>query len=59
MQFIANNEQICDAIMNAAILLICKETPTFNIQSTTLPASIINLAQLKPFTSIIMAKVTS
>ena len=47
MQFLANNEQICDAIMNAAMLLICKETPTFNIQSTILPASILTFSPVK------------
>ena len=35
MQFLTNNKQICDAIVNAIMDLICKETPTLNIQSTT------------------------
>ena len=33
--------------MNAAILLICKETPTLNIQSTTLPASMFTFSPVK------------
>ena len=47
MQFLTNNKQICDAILNAAMLLICKETPTLNIQSTTLPASMFTFSPVK------------
>ena len=57
MPFLTNNEQICDAIVNAAMLLICKEQHlTFNQQHDQPPY--LHLAQLKPFLSIIMKKVT-
>ena len=55
MQFLKNNQQLCDAIVKAAMLFICKETPTLNYQSTTLPASMLIFS---PFLSI-MTKVTS
>ena len=55
MQFLTNNEQICDDIVNSAMLLICKGSPTLNIQSTTL--SCLHLAQFKLFISMIMVKV--
>ena len=38
---------MCDAIMNAAMLLICKETPTINIQSTALPASMLTFSPVQ------------
>ena len=47
MQFLTNNEQICDAVVNTAMLLMCKETPTFNIQSTTLPASMFTFSPVQ------------
>ena len=47
IQFVTNNDQICDAIVNAAMLLICKETPRLNIQSTTLPASMLTFSPVK------------
>ena len=47
MQFLTNNEQICDAIVNVAMLLIWKETPRLNIQSTTLPASMLTFSPVK------------
>ena len=36
LHYIADNEQICDAIINASMLLICREYPLFSYQSTTL-----------------------
>ena len=43
MQIFTNNKQICDATVNFAMFLTCKETPTFNIQSATLPTSLLTL----------------
>ena len=47
IQLVTNNDQICDAIVNAAMILICKETPRLNIQSTTLPASMLTFSPVK------------
>ena len=39
LHYIADNEQICDAITNASMLLICREYLLLNYQSTTLPST--------------------
>ena len=46
MQFLRNNEQICDAIVTVAMLLIYKETLPLNILST-LPASILTFSSVQ------------
>ena len=41
LHYIADNEQICDTIINASMLLICREYPLLNYHSTTLPSTML------------------
>ena len=41
LHYVADNEQICDAIINASMLLMCREYPLLNYQSTTLPSTML------------------
>ena len=47
--FIVNNNQLCDQIMNAVMSLVMRDNPMINIQSTSLPAE---LLEYSPFESI-------
>ena len=41
VNYITDNKQICDAIINASMLLICREFLLFNNQSNTLPLTML------------------
>ena len=46
LNYITDNEQICDAIINASMLLICVEYPLLNYQSLTLPSTMLTYSQV-------------
>ena len=46
LNYITDNEQICDAIINASMLLICVEYPLLNYQSLTLPLTMLTYSQV-------------
>ena len=41
LNYITDNEQICDAIINASMLLICRKYLLLNNQSNTLPLTML------------------
>ena len=43
---VTDNEQICDAIINASMLLISVEYPLLNYQSLTLPSTMLTYSQV-------------
>ena len=46
LHYIVDNEKICDAIVNASMLLICRKYPFLNYQSTTVPSTMLTHSPL-------------